>query len=244
VNPAFPSPFAERQLGDLVTDNPRAAAVLDGFGLDYCCRGHQTLAEAAGRKGVPIGDVSSALAALDTPAGDDRRTEQLELDELAHHIVEKHHRYVREVSPAIERWLAKLVDRHGDHHSELMDVQTVFIELSNELHGHMYKEEQMLFPFISDLARAQRAGTGLPRAPFGTVRSPVRVMEHDHQFAGDLLARIRDLTNNYTPPDDACRTYRLCYAELETYENDLKRHIHLENNVLFPKAIEMEGSLG
>lgn len=237
-------PLAERSLGDIVRQDARAAGVLERFGLDYCCDGRQTLGKAATARQVPIAPVVEALEALGAPAnavGPDAEWDQL--DALTHHIAERHHRYVRETTPTIRAWLEKLTARHGTRHPELARVRETFDALANDLEAHMSKEENILFPFINDLADARRAGGRLPASPFGTVLHPVRVMEADHRAAADLLGRLRTLTGNFALPDDACTTYRLCYAELERFESDLHWHVHLENNVLFPRALDLEQQL-
>ena len=237
-------PFAERSLGDIVKHDSRAATVLERFGLDYCCGGHRTLEEAAGARRLDVASIVDALEALGAPASQPQASlEWDELDKLTRHIVERHHGYVREVTPAIRTWLAKLVARHGNRHPELAQVNETFDQLTTELFSHMAKEENLLFPFIEDLAVAHRVGKRLPTSPFGTVLHPVRVMEADHRAAGDLLANLRALTHDYAPPDDACTTYRLCYRELERFESDLHWHVHLENNVLFPRALDLEQQL-
>jgi regulator of cell morphogenesis and NO signaling len=238
------TPLAARSLSDLVKEDARAAIVLERFGLDYCCGGHQTLQEATAARSVPIAPVIDALEALGDPGeGAQGEATWAELDALTGHIVERHHDYVRRVTPTIEAWLDKLATRHGGRHPELLQVRGTFAQLSSELTVHMAKEENLLFPFIDELAAARRAGTPLPASAFGTVLHPVRVMEADHRAAGDLLARLRALTDGYSVPADACMTYRLCYAELERFEADLHRHVHLENNVLFPQALTLEREL-
>jgi regulator of cell morphogenesis and NO signaling len=211
--------------------------------LDYCCGGHQTLAEASARLHLPLAPIVDALAALGAPDPADADRRWTELDALTRHIVDRHHKYVREIIPAIDAWLAKLVSRHGQRHPELADVWHTFSELAQELTSHMAKEESLLFPAIADLAAAGRTTGRLPASPFGTVLYPVRAMEDEHRAAGDLIARIRTLSGNYTPPDDACTTYRLCYGELQRFQADLVEHVHLENNVLFPRALELERQL-
>lgn len=236
-------PLTDRTLGDIVSEDARAAIVLERFGLDYCCGGHRTLAEATAGSDLPIARVVDALSALGAPEPDDRDHRWTELNALTRHIVERHHAYVREMLPAIDGWLAKLVSRHGTRHPELADVWRVFSELSHELTTHMAKEETLLFPAIDELAAARRAGTRPPAGPFATVLHPVRAMEDDHRGAGEMLGRLRALTHNYTPPPDACTTYRLCYGELQRFQADLIEHVHLENNLLFPRALELERQL-
>jgi regulator of cell morphogenesis and NO signaling len=238
------STLAGRELGTLVSDNARIAPVLERFGLDYCCNGHQTLEEAARERRVPIDEVLQAISAAGEPTAEEREAaEWRDLGALTQHIVDHHHRYVREISPTLQAWLDKLVDRHGSRHAELEQVRLTFLDVVDEMASHMVKEENILFPFIRELAAAKAAGARLPSGPFGTVLHPVRVMEADHQVVGDLVARLRTLTNGYQPPDDGCTTYRLCYAELARFEADLHRHVHLENNVLFPGAVEIEQGL-
>ena len=237
-------PFAERSLGDIVKQDPRAAVVLERFGLDYCCGGHRTLQKASAERDLDVASVVDALEGLGAASSETRAdAEWKELDTLTRHIVKRHHGYVCEVTPAIRTWLAKLVARHGQRHPELAQVQETFDQLTGELAAHMAKEENILFPFIEDLAVARRTGTRLPTSPFGTVLHPVRVMEADHRAAGELLERLRSLTDDFALPGDACTTYRLCYAELERFEEDLHWHVHLENNVLFPQALELEQQL-
>jgi len=237
-------PLTDRPLGEIVKDDFRAGAVLSRFGLDFCCGGHQTLAEAAGRRQIPVGPVADAIVGLGAPGAQDRADRLWpELNALTYHIVTKHHEYIREIAPTITAWLEKLVSRHGDRHPELLALRDTFSHLSLDLGQHMMKEENVLFPYIDELAKAARTGTRLPSGPFGTVLNPVRVMEEDHRRAADLLDEMKLLTSNYTPPADACATYRFCFAELERFDADLKIHVHLENHVLFPQAIELEQQL-
>lgn len=238
------NPLHDQPLGEIVSRDARAAGIFDRAGLDYCCHGHETLAEAAAARGLPVHELVADLEALGPlDPRDQAAAEWTDLDELTGHIVRRHHGYVRDISPIIAAWLEKLVARHGQRHPELREIRRTFAELTDEMRTHMAKEENMLFPFVDALAAAARSRGRLPAGPFGTVVNPIRVMEDDHRQAGDAVARVRVLTNDYTPPDDACATYRLCYAELATYESDLHRHVHLENHVLFPRAVELEREL-
>ena len=239
-----PSSWLERPLGDLVMEHSQAATIFERFGLDYCCHGHQTLTEAARERGVAVDEVLNALA---SPGGPQVETSHAfgsaDLDSVTRHIVEHHHRNVREMTPAITRWLDKLVLRHGTRHPELTEVRATFDQLGHALLAHMAKEENILFPFIDAMAVALREGGRLPSGPFGTVLNPVRVMEEDHRLAGELLTTLRALTKGFTPPPDGCATFVLCYLELARYTADLHRHIHLENHVLFPRALDLERTL-
>jgi regulator of cell morphogenesis and NO signaling len=165
------------------------------------------------------------------------------LDALTRHIVDRHHRYVKETVPVVNGWLDDVVDRDGGRHPEVARMREAFLTLGEELLSHMAKEENILFPFIDELAAADRAGSRLPVGPFGTVLHPVRVMEADHREALDLMLRLRELSSGFAIPGDASETYRLCCAELERFEADLQRHIELENTVLFPAALELEQRL-
>lgn len=176
-------------------------------------------------------------------AQDRRGDDWPDLDALTRHIIEAHHRYVREAAPAITAGLEKVAAHHGSRHVELHAVLRTFAELSHELLTHMVKEEHVLFPFIDDLAAARRAGARPPAGPFGTILNPVRVMESDHQLALELADHLRTLTGGYVPPEDACATCRWSYEELSRFDEDLRQHIHLENDVLFPRAIEIENRL-
>ena len=187
-------------------------------------------------------DVLRALDEIGPGRHEDAIPDWPALNELTAHIVSRHHAYVRDAMPLITAWLEKLVSRHGAGHPELLEVRTGFAGLADELSAHMMKEENILFPYIDTLAAARRTGR-LPASPFGTVRNPVRMMEHDHETAGEGLARLRHLTQGYQPPEDACTTYRACLQEMERFEADLHRHVHLENNVLFPRAVALEAEL-
>ncbi len=218
--------------------------VLERFGLDFCCGGRRTLEAAARAKSVDVHEVVSALEALGAASNEYREPDAWkDLSVLVRHIAEQHHHYVRTASPPIAAWLERLVSRHGAGHPELAEVRETFAALAEELETHMVKEEQLLFPAVHELAAARRSHAALPRSPFATIKNPVRVMEDDHDLAGSLMERLRVLTGGFTPPDDACATYRLCYAELARYEQDLHRHVHLENHVLFPRAIALEEAL-
>jgi regulator of cell morphogenesis and NO signaling len=244
TDPVLTARVAHRTLGELVREDARAAQVLERLGPDFCCGGRRTLAEAAEEQGIPLEPVVDALQALGDPALDSLEpAEWQDLDVLVRHILDRHHAYIRDTAPTITAWLVRLVNRHGARHPELAAMQQIFGDLAEELATHMVKEENILFPYINDLAATRRGGGRLPTGPFGTILNPVRVMEADHAVVGDLVGRLRALSGGFIPPADACATYKSCYAELAQFERDLHRHIHLENNVLFPRALELERSL-
>jgi len=165
------------------------------------------------------------------------------LDLLANYIVRIHHQYVRDKTLMLLQFLDKIAKVHGDHHPELHEVNRIFQESARDLTSHFVKEENVLFPYIEQLVRAKQSGQPLGEIPFGTVENPVAMMMHEHSVEGDRFEEIVKLTNNYTVPADACNTYRVSFQMLQEFENDLNRHIHLENNILFPKAIALEKEL-
>lgn len=236
---------AELSLGEIVNDDLRAATVFERFGLDYCCGGQQTLVDACAKRGIDPTAVTTALRALGPLTDADRLPDEWkDLDRLTRYIIDHHHTYVTSSIPSINSMLNRLVDKHSERHPELISLRATFRALGEELSAHLLKEENLLFPAIDQMAQRRR-GVEAGSAMFATVLHPVRVMEDDHQEAGELVGQIRSLTGgSFTPPDDACTTYRACFAELERFEQDLHRHIHLENNVLFPRALDLERLVG
>ena len=164
----------------------------------------------------------------------------LGLDELSEYIVKRHHSYVRESIPVIQKNLEKICNVHGENHTELFDIMVLFDGSAGALTKHMQKEEIVLFPFIHRLATAKKENRPLPRAPFGSVSNPIETMLAEHQNEGERFDQIARLSNNYVLPEGGCTTYDVTLKQLRDFENDLHRHIHLENNILFPKAIELE----
>jgi len=229
---------AMRTVGELVADDFRTAAVFEQFGIDFCCSGRRTLAEACRAAAADPVSVVRALSAL-APAIDADEAARWPIPRLIDVIVATHHAYVRAAMPAITRHLAKLVEVHGSRHPELARVAAYFQQVVADLSQHMVKEEQVLFPYVRELADAGET-CGRTQSPFGTVANPIRMMEREHQEVGDALRLIRELTRGYAAPDDGCTTYAVTMAELLEFERDLHRHVHLENNVLFPAALRIE----
>ena len=223
---------------------PGATRVFEKMGIDYCCGGARPIAEACLSAGVTVEEVVCSLeqaeAANQAPA-DSKDWQAESLATLITHIHDKHHVLTREELGRIEPLMAKVCSVYGERRSELLQIQTLFAELKRELLLHMMKEEKILFPYITQMEEAVTAGGPAPRPMFGTVRNPVRMMMAEHDGAGDVLRRIRQLSNDFNPPADACVSYQTLYGALEGLEKDLHQHIHLENNVLFPGAIKMEG---
>lgn len=230
--------FETVTVGEVVVSDFRTAAVFQRFGIDFCCGGKRSVAVACKTAAADPALVLGALNDL-TPIGasvDD--VTDWSFDRLTSHIVATHHSYIRSSGPTISGYLEKLVKVHGERHPELARVQRIFNLMVGELEPHMLKEEHVLFPYLSELSRAPKAGTF--SSPFGTVENPIRMLEREHEEVGDQMRIIRELTNDFTPPADGCTTYRVGLSELARFEEDLHRHVHLENNVLFPKAVRTE----
>ena len=235
--------FTNKTIGEIVASDFRTAAIFKKYGIDFCCRGGRTIEEACEKKKVMEQELIDDLKAL--PNGSDNQVDVKDwpLDLLANYIVKIHHQYVREKTPYLLQFLDKLCKVHGERHPELFEINELFNQSALDLSQHFDKEERVLFPFIEKLAQATQTGEPLEMGHFGTVENPISMMKHEHTVEGDRFAKIAELTNGYNPPADVCNTYRVAFAMLEEFENDLHRHIHLENNVLFPKAIALEAKL-
>ena len=224
---------------EIAIQNPASVPVFEALGIDYCCGGKQSLEEACRRANVPVEKALKMLSATEPPQAARNWTEA-STAELTGHIVEQHHRYVRSESPRLVAMLDKVVDRHAAAHPELRFIRELFGAMTGELFIHMVKEENVLFPYFVQMEVAAREGRPVPRAMFGSVEMPISRMLADHDDAGALLARMRTLSVDYAAPADACPTYRALYHGLEEFERDLHQHVHLENNILFPRALEAE----
>ena len=231
-------------IGEIVSGDFRAAAVFQKYGIDFCCGGNRTVEDACRAKQIDaravLGDVVRECAVADDQAP---QFATWEPSALVAYIISKHHAYVRKALPAITAYTQKLSGVHGANHPELRDVEQIFAGVAAEMTSHMMKEERILFPFIVELQDAAESGGPAPAIPFGTVANPIHMMEEEHESAGSAMARIRELTAGFTVPADGCTTYRVGLQELETFERDLHAHVHLENNILFPKALKLEAEL-
>ena len=230
-----------KTVSELVLTNPAAARTFEQFGIDYCCGGNESLMEACAKASVPVEQVVGALEKPQSVA-DGRDWQYAPLAQLTQYIVERHHAFTREEIKRLNSLLAKVVSVHGMNHPELTRVQSVFRELDQELTMHMMKEEEFLFPYIEKMEAAVNTKRSLPPCMFGTVQNPVRMMMMEHDSAGDALREIRSITNSYAVPTDGCVSYHELYRALPAFEADLHEHIHLENNILFPRSIQMEGA--
>ena len=235
---------AARTVRELATELPHATRTFEKLGIDYCCGGSRSLSDACMHARVPVEDVLRALEqdGNSSPAKDAGPPDftKAKLTDLVEHILATHHAYVKQELPRLHQLLNKVVSVHGKTHPELGEIQQVFQAMSAELSSHMMKEEQILFPHIVALENAVTTGRPQPRPAFGTVNNPVHMMELEHESAGAALKAISTLSANYTAPEGACFSYKTLYAALQEFEADLHQHVHLENNILFPRAIAME----
>lgn len=237
-----------RTLGDLVAENPDRAAVMEAWGLDFCCGGSRTLDQACREAGLDAATVARLLAnapASAKGAGGSRGSAEpdpraLSLTELVDHIEQTHHVYLREALPRLQAQAAKVREAHGDSRPEVREMGDVLAALIDELDLHMQKEEQILFPGVRTLEQTR----GAVQFHCGSLANPIRVMEMEHDGAGEALARLRELSGGYQPPAGACETFRAWYRGLVELEHDLHRHIHKENNVLFPRVLALEERSG
>ena len=230
----------EKTVADYVTENIKTAHIFKKHGIDFCCGGGISIEKACAKKNVDLAVLEKELSEVDEVKDLIEDYDKWELDFLMIYIENVHHTYVRESLPIISQYANKVAKVHGHHYEEVVKINQLFHEVANELTSHLQKEEQILFPFIKQLVEADKTKSKNISASFGSVNNPIRMMEHEHENAGDVFKEIAELTNNYTPPKEACNTFKALYAKLEEFEQDLHKHIHLENNILHPKAIELE----
>lgn len=227
----------EKTVGQWVVERPSRARVFERLGIDFCCGGKRPLSEACKQKNIEYDAVIDALAADEaTPPEAARDWSSASPTELCDHIEQTHHAYLKQELPRLETLTARVAARHGDTRPALREVHAVFMALKTEMESHMMKEERVLFSLCRRLDVAEE----LPTMHCGSVGNPIEVMMREHEDAGDALARIRALTNDFTCPPDACNTFRAMYDGLHQLEQDMHQHVHKENNILFPKAIRLE----
>jgi regulator of cell morphogenesis and NO signaling len=241
---------ATKTVREFAIEIPSATRVFEALKIDYCCGGNRPLTEACGENGLDLKEVlqlleqagRSATEAETQPAFRHAQADpqSMSLASLINVIVEKHHTYTRQELERLTALLEKVCAAHGANHSELLDIRSHFQILRAELEPHMLKEERILFPYITRLETAVGQKQPAPFAPFGEVANPIMVMMREHDSAGEILKTMRELSNDFRPPDDGCFSYRTLYNVLAELEADLHQHIHLENNILFPRSLEME----
>jgi|SRR5690348_7719708 len=229
---------------DIAISDQRARQVLEDAGVDYCCGGGKSLHDACSGAGVPADEILERLRKNSGELNADAANwTSAPLCDLTRHIREKHHRYVRSAIPQIQKLLAKVKAKHGSAHPEIAVIEELFEKIARDMIMHMQKEEQILFPYIDAVERATRAGGPVEPPSFQAVRNPIQAMMREHDSAGDLVRQIRSATNGYSLPEHACASFQALYEDLQRFESDLHEHVHLENNVLFPRGIEAEAAI-
>jgi len=229
----------DKTVAELVSENINTAHVFKKHGIDFCCGGGISIDDACEKNQVKLDELLNDLQNLE----DKGRTydyKKWDLHFLAQHIQNVHHSYVEDSIPILIQYSNKVASVHSKTNPELIKIKELFAEVANELTQHLKKEELILFPFISKMEAAFKKGEKVERPHFGTIENPIAMMEDEHEAAGDIFKEISGLTNTYKLPPNACNTYKALYHKLEEFENDLHLHIHLENNILFPKALAME----
>ena len=230
---------------EVAVQMPQSTRIFEKLKIDYCCGGNTPLIEACAHAGVAVSDLEELLTQDGTATSEvavKMSFQAAPLAELIDHILATHHVFTKTEMMRLEALLTKVVDVHGNNHPELRQVQATFHALCSDLNPHMFKEEQVLFPYILELERAHTQKRPVPFTPFGTVNNPIRMMMMEHDTAGEILRELRKLTSDYTVPGDVCISYQTLYSALQEFEADLHQHIHLENNILFPRAVELEES--
>jgi regulator of cell morphogenesis and NO signaling len=228
-------------IGEIVAKDIRTAKVFRKYGIDFCCGGKKGLAETCEKKNIDLAKLTTELREVErdhsTMPGNPN---EWELDFLANYIVNIHHKYVKDTLPVLLAWSQKVASVHGETHPEAIRIEQLFAAVADELIPHMMKEENVLFPHIIKMVQASREKKILAPVGFGTVKNPIRMMEHEHETVGELYMEIEKLSSQFTPPADACNTFKALYSTLKEFEDDLFLHIHLENNILFSKAALLE----
>jgi regulator of cell morphogenesis and NO signaling len=231
----------QTKVKEIALSNPAARQILEDAGLDYCCGGGKSLHEACLHADVPAAEILKRLRENSKHVSpDEANWASAPLVDLTGHIRERHHRYVREAIARVQPLLDTVEAKHGKSHSEIADIRRLFSEVGREMIMHMQKEEQILFPYIDALEKATNAHSSVEPPFFQTVRNPISAMMKEHDAAGELVRQIRKASSEYTAPTNACTSYKALYQDLREFEADLHQHVHLENNILFPRAVEME----
>jgi regulator of cell morphogenesis and NO signaling len=230
----------ECTVADVVSSNIKTADVFKKHGIDFCCGGGVSLAKICDKKGIVYKSLSEELEKVDQVQNRAENYDSWSLNFLIDHIVNIHHKYVLDSIEVLNQYVNKVANVHGHHYTELLEIQLLFREVAEELSFHMQKEEKILFPYIKYLVQIQNGEAEYEKPQFQSVENPINVMEAEHENAGGIFKKIAELTNNYTPPNEACNTFKALYSKLQEFEEDLHQHIHLENNILHPKAKKVE----
>lgn len=235
--------YEKMTVGQIVAENFDTAKVFDKYGIDYCCHGFTLFPEAVGNAGANYNEVLNALRSIDSPVMENIDFKNWPIDLSVDYILKIYHRNIRLHGPEIQKLLVKVTRVHGERHPELYEIHELFNISLDELYSHLDKEEIVLFPYIYEMVKVEEEHKRLPDFHCGSIETPISVMMSEHEAEGERYRKIEKLTNNYTTPEDACSSYRLLYENLKTFDEALHRHIHLENNIVFPQAIRMEQKL-
>ncbi len=233
----------QKTVAEVVKENIKAAHIFKKHGIDFCCGGGITIEQACAKNGVDYAILGKELEEIDENISKAYNYDNWDINFLTDHILNIHHKYVEESIPILLQYAAKVANVHGHHYKEVVEINNLVIDVAKELAVHMKKEELILFPFIKQLYIADKKKSKPDLPLFGSVNNPIELMQNEHENAGDIFKLIAKLSNNYTPPEEACNTFRALYAKLDEFEQDLHLHIHLENNILFPKTIQLEQKL-
>ncbi|MBO6571219.1 iron-sulfur cluster repair di-iron protein [bacterium] len=227
--------LAQRTVGEIVAEDYRASQIFRSRGMDFCCGGKKTLSSVCEAKNIELDEVLGELNLLQDLETEQHNFNDWNLDFLVDYIVQNHHNFVRKMLPELNFYAEKVARVHGSNHPELIEIFDKVKKLSYELIDHLEKEEEDLFPQIKDLVQLQKIGS--------VKESLLDILESEHEQAGELMAEIESLTDNFTPPEGACASYRVLFQNLEGFQKDLHKHVHLENNILFPKAMQLEARM-
>jgi len=231
-------------IGDIVAQNYKTAEVFRSYGIDFCCKGNRTIKDLSESGNFDVEKILNDLEKAQSTGvdfGSEYSTWPLDL--LADYIEKKYHRYIEEKIPLINEYLTKVCKVHGQGYNSLYKIHELFSSSSEDLLHHIMKEEKILFPYIRKMVSDERQGFSHKSPAFGSIKNPISMMMEEHMTEGDRFAEIASLSNNYTPPANACNTFLVTYALLQEYEEKLHQHIHLENNILFPNSINFEEKL-
>jgi regulator of cell morphogenesis and NO signaling len=229
-------------VGQIAAKDIRKAEVFKKYGIDFCCGGKKSLKQVCEEKGLDIETVEAELQTVNQVAKPVENYDRWNPDFLADYIFNKHHQYYYDEAPVVGELLVKVANHHGERFPELLRVYHLYLSLTQELSSHFAKEEKVVFPFIKALVQAKQSGTTEHLSEFA-LSGPIQMMEADHDAAGEILGQLNEVTNNYTAPAGACNSFQFLYKKLKDLEEDLHQHIHLENNILFPKALKLEKEL-
>lgn len=233
----------EKTVASFVAENYKTADVFKKYHIDFCCGGNISLEAICSKNNINLEEISNDLDKIfNENISPDENYNSWSVGKLVYHILDNHHVYIRTSIPTIETYLLKLKKVHGENHPELIQIQELFYKMARDLEQHLMKEENIIFPYALQLNSVNNSSE-VPKPFFGSIKNPINMMHFEHESAGNEAKLIRKLTNDFLPPEDACNTYRVAFKKLEEFETDLFKHVHLENNILFPKIIDLESKI-